>query len=192
MNMAVKATQGVLKPGKIMTVADKIFTRGKKFTIEYVNDQFSRGSDLTVDLIPMLKRSGYERIDNFKVLSKKAIAKYTNICNENGMEFVNLPIDPVRAKKSIIAAKKVIANQIADGKKTFGHCTYGKHRTGIFMALVDNMANGTPMEKAVANMKKHGWKKIHEIAFFSGIKNLLSTGKKAPYSSPLSNFKVSA
>lgn len=140
---------------------DKILTNHGEFHFEKVSDTFYRGSDATAKEFPLLVKEGIEKVVNLKTLSAKEVKNLEKAVQENGMEFRNIPYDPLRPWKYVLE----IAKEIKDPKTKYFHCTFGVDRTGNATGI-EKLIEGIPMHKVMADMKKHGYNLAHRIVFF--------------------------
>ena len=163
----------IMKASPIVKIVDKVFCNPKKFDIEVVNDHLFRSSEVPLERIPLLAQIGIKRVVNLRSISKKQIEKLTKEYQKYNIEFCNLPVDMFNFKKSI----PDIIQLAKDKKTTLFHCTYGNHRTGGVIAIERSITEQLPMAKAIEDMYKHGFKRIHKILLCS-IKNGLNKFEK--------------
>lgn len=174
---AVSAING-LKKSPVMRVVDAVFKNKKCFRMEYVTPKLIRGSDVPVERIETLAKSGIQRVVNLRTISDKEVEKLTAEYAKYGIEFINLPVNMFNFKKSMAAISDLIKSFAKDSKKTYAHCTYGKHRTGGFVAKWENMIDKKPIQDAIKDMYNHGYKVPHKVAFASIPKQLKATARE--------------
>ena len=145
-----------IKNNPVISVMDKVCKR-KYFYVEKLTDSFYRGSEPDAKQIKTLGNMGIKTILNLKSIDNKQLAAYSKIAEDNGIKYINIPLNPFYIKKSF----PYIMDIIKSGNKenpTFIHCTYGKDRTGFVSALVNYFKNGTSMKDSIADMTNHGCK----------------------------------
>lgn len=171
MNNVILNPPKTIKVSSLTKILDKVFTHPHRFNIELVNDHLYRSSEVTSERIPLLEQLGIKRVVNLKSINKKQIEQLTKEYKKYGIEFYNLPVNLLNFKKSIPNIIQLVKD-ISAQKPTLFHCTYGHHRTGGAIALERIIIEQLPMDKAIDDMYKHGFKRIHKILLFS-IKNSL-------------------
>ncbi|MBQ9688759.1 tyrosine-protein phosphatase, partial [bacterium] len=98
---------------------------------------------------------GIKTILNLRTVSANELETLGKIAEENGLKYINIPLNPFRIKKSFPFILDTI-NSASKENPLFIHCTYGKDRTGFVSALVNYMKNGMSMKDAVKDMTAHG------------------------------------
>ncbi len=157
-----------IKNNPFIMVMDKVCKNHKAFYMEKLTDSFYRGSEPDAKKISELGQMGIKTILNLKSIDNRQLANYSKIAEENGMKYINIPLNPFYIKKSF----PYIMDIIKSGNKenpTFIHCTFGKDRTGFVSALVNFFKNGISMKDSIADMTEHGCKN----PLFLNMKNYL-------------------
>lgn len=176
MNIKAASAVKMLKKSPVVRAIDTICKSNVKgLHIERVTSTLLRGADIPFEMIPELPKFGIERVVNLRTISDKKVQKLTAEYAKYGIEFYNLPVNMFNFKKSIVAISDLIKTFAKDGKKTYVHCTYGKHRTGGFVAKWENMINNTSIQEVIEKMYNHGFKLKHKVAFASIPKQLKAT-----------------
>lgn len=166
-----------IKNNPFITVMDKVCKNRKAFYMEKLTDSFYRGSEPDVKKIKELGNMGIKTILNLKSLGKKQLDSFSKIAEENGMKYINIPLNPFHIKKSFPHIVDVIKSGSKDNP-IFIHCTYGKDRTGFVSALINFLKNGFTMKEAISDMTEHGCKNPMFSHLKSYLKNLEKQMKK--------------
>lgn len=158
--LSVKSIKPI-KGNPLIGLMDKI-VKGKRssksFHFEKISDTFYRGNNPTVADYKTLAQNGIKRILNLKTITNKEAQKLAQEASKNGMEFINIPLNPFYIKKSF----GHILNEIKTAstkKPLFIHCTFGKDRTGFVSGLAKFLREGVPMNEVIKDMESHNFAK---------------------------------
>ncbi len=161
-----------LRNNPVARLMDKTFKNKGEFRVEQVTRNLYRSPDVPLHEIANLKSKNIDTVFNLRTLNKKEFQRLFQEYQKNNIEFINIPLNPFSFKKSSNVIKEAIKMHSKDEKKILVHCTYGNHRTGGFVAMWKYIVENIPMQDAISDMLKHGYKLRHKIAFSSIINNL--------------------
>lgn len=143
---------------KFIQFMDKALCNRKgTFTFKKLNDSFYRGTDPSKNF-GTLAKEGIKVILNLKTISTKEVELLAKEAKKNGIEYVNIPLNPFNIKSSISQIIDII-KQTSKDKSLFVHCTYGRDRTGFVTALYRHIQENLKMSEAISDMHKNGFRK---------------------------------
>jgi protein-tyrosine phosphatase len=126
--------------------------------IRRIDNFLFRGPQLKPENFKRLQYLGINTIVDFRVIGQKAEAK---LAQKYGMDYVNIPINPVLKVKDTKINKffELVDNARQNNKKIFIHCRYGKDRTGLFAAMYKLKNNLADFKACADEMIQMGYKR---------------------------------
>jgi protein-tyrosine phosphatase len=158
--------QGIALSYPIAKVWDMLFqkeTRGLLSRISQIDGFLFRGPQTGVSGLKKLKEQGFNVVINFKICSKKQIAKLKAEAKRLGLQYYNIPMNPFRPEKEKIAEVfEIIEGAKKKKLKTYIHCLHGVDRTGMIAALYEMKDLAKNFIEVYAEMlakghRKHRW-----------------------------------
>jgi len=137
---------------------DEVLRNKNGLQIKQVSESLYRGSDPSQN-ISALCSTGIKTILNLKTIGKRELAKLTEQAKNLGINYINIPLNPFNIKKSISGIVNVI-NQASTENPLFVHCTFGRDRTGFVTALSRYLKENLPLQDAISDMHKNGFRKV--------------------------------
>ena len=148
--MKIADIKPIFLPTKIQQVDDKLYRGNAIFSPIKAYRIKMKGVTQVIDL------RGKDNIfvNGFKFL-EKLYCKWFNIDYvQMGFSLVNNEIPNIDYFKSLIM-------QIDNGKSTYLHCHYGRHRTGFAVAMYQK-AKGVAKDIIFKQLKSYGWNTINQ------------------------------
>ncbi|MDD3237717.1 MAG: tyrosine-protein phosphatase [Candidatus Gastranaerophilales bacterium] len=157
-----------IKNNPIIELMDKVWVNKTPFYCQQISDSFYRGSEPSEKEMKMLAEKGVKKILNLKSVTKKELAALTEQAKKNGLEYINIPLNPFHIKNTFPYIIEAIESATKENP-LFIHCTFGRDRTGFVSALVKYTKQGLPMPDAIKDMEAHGFRKT----LFFNVENFL-------------------